>query len=100
MENVIVPRNIIVQFIRLNFLASIIPSQKREIKFKSVQLNSREHTRNIVNTRKTTGQPVATIEAVPLDFVEIKISTTKRKVSEEKNESNEKNNKNSQGIFL
>jgi len=81
--------------------ASVIPSPKREIKFKNIQLNSRERTRNIVNTRKTTGQPVkpvATIEEVPSDFVDIKISTNKRKVSEENNQPKEKTIKKTQEV--
>merc|ERR1719400_2602740 len=49
--------------------ASIASSKKEETQFKTIQLNSREPTRNIVNTRKKVVQPVATIEAVPLDLV-------------------------------
>ena len=57
------------QFIRLISLASIASSKKEEAQFKTIQLNSREPTRNIVNTRKKIVQPVATVEAVPLDLV-------------------------------
>ena len=68
-----------------NFLASVIPSSKRKIQFKNIQLNSRERTR-LANKRKPPSKPIATIEAVPLDLVEIKISPNKRKIPDVNND--------------
>ena len=66
-------------------LASIIPSLKKdEVQFKTIQLNSREPTRNIVKPRKKIVQPVATIEAVPLDLV-VEIKTPNQSKRKEPN---------------
>ena len=83
----------------LNFSASVVPSTNREIQFKNVQLNSREHTRK-TNSDKPVVQPVATIEAVPLDLVEINIQNTKRKIPEKKNESGSKPLQEPHGNYL
>ena len=74
-------------FIRLICLASIASSKKEEAQFKTIQLNSREPTRNIVTTRKNVVQPVATIEAVPLDLV-VEIKTPNQGLRKQNNVNN------------